>query len=375
MGHVKSLAVFNNKGGVGKSTLTFHLAHALKELKKKVLLVDLDPQCNLTLYGLEMEQIHKIWEAEDPFITSPGFAESRKRITEGDFDKLNGSPRTVHYLLKPIEEGTGDLKTLPPPHKLANGLDVLPGRLTLHMYEEKVASRWSDIYRGDPLAIRTATGIRNLIEQYATIHSYDFALIDTSPSLGSLNKVAISTVDAFLVPCLPDVFSLYGVRNIGASLADWSNQFQIIQRLLSDEKRGLFPTEFVKFLGFTIFNARKYTGSTPWDLAQAHYNYAQQIPATIEEFIPTSTRADLPAALLKEPVGGMAVMHSHNTLPTMAQKYKCPIWEVPTHVPLELDDQGTIGGNRKQYEATRGRYLEFAEALLERVQAVFGGGT
>ncbi len=374
MSKVKSLAIFNNKGGVGKSTLTFHLAHALKEMNKKVLLVDLDPQCNLTLYGLEMERIHEIWEAEDAFINSPGFAESRKRIPEKDFDKLNGEVRTVHYLLKPIEEGTGELKALPPPHKLENGLDLLPGRLTLHMYEEKIASRWSDIYRGDPLAIRTATGIRSLIEHYATIHGYDIALVDTSPSLGSLNKVAISTVDSFLVPCLPDVFSLYGIRNIGASLSEWSNQFAIIHRLLSDEKRGLFPSEFVKFLGFTVYNARKYTGKPPWDLAQAHYNYAQQIPGTIEEFIPKSVRADVPPEVLKKPVGETAVMHSHNTLPSMAQKYKCPIWKVPAHAPLDAEDQSTVSGNRMQYEATRERYLEFAAAVLERLKAVFGDG-
>lgn len=65
---MKIISVFNNKGGVGKTTLTFHVAHALSEMGYKILLIDADPQCNLTICSLDQEYIHKIWEMEDPFI-------------------------------------------------------------------------------------------------------------------------------------------------------------------------------------------------------------------------------------------------------------------------------------------------------------------
>ena len=81
------------------------------------------------------------------------------------------------------------------------------------------------------------------------------------------------------------MFSLYGIRNIGNSLSIWKKQFETIFHLLSNEKRSHFPDDFVKFLGFTIYNARKYTGSNDWDLATAHFNFAQQIPTTIETYI------------------------------------------------------------------------------------------
>ena len=49
---MKILSVFNNKGGVGKTTLTYHVANALAEMGYKVLMIDADPQCNLTIYAL-----------------------------------------------------------------------------------------------------------------------------------------------------------------------------------------------------------------------------------------------------------------------------------------------------------------------------------
>ena len=70
---VKTISVFNNKGGVGKTTLTFHLAHALAEQGRRTLLIDLDPQCNLTIYGMDQDALHAIWKAEDAFIAAVSY--------------------------------------------------------------------------------------------------------------------------------------------------------------------------------------------------------------------------------------------------------------------------------------------------------------
>lgn len=360
------ISVFNNKGGVGKTTLTFHLGHALASLGYRTLFVDLDPQCNLTIYSLAMETIDRLWSMEDRFIDI-GFESSKRQMTEKDFASLNATPRSIHYVLKPTEEGTGDVMTTPPPQNISRNLDIVPGRITLHMYEEKVASRWSDVYRGEELAIRTITRIRSLIQSHITTRNYDYVLVDTSPSLGALNKVAITTVDAFLIPCLPDLFSLYGIKNIGRALSDWSAQFKILETLLSEEKRQLLPKNPVGFLGFTIFNAKKYSGSTPWNLAQAHYNYALKIPPTITEHIPDSVRHSLSPEILAMPIGGMATMHSHSTLPSMAQKYHVPMWEVPDHDALESSDRGTVSGNRSRYTETHAAYRTLAKDVIHRI--------
>jgi len=369
---VQLISVFNNKGGVGKTTLTFHLAHALAELGKKVLLVDLDPQCNLTIYCMPVDSIQAIWDAEAAYIDEPGFGETRKSVTAKEFKALCAKTRTMHFLLKPAEEGTGELDMLPPPLALSKNLDLLPGRLTLHMYEEMVARRWSEAFVGQPLALRTLSEIRRLIHEYAELHGYDYAVLDTSPSLGPLNKVILSTVDAFLVPCAPDLFSLYGVRNIGNSLTRWQAEFKTLYSLIAPSRRPHMPPEFVRFLGYTIYNAKLRTGSSKWDMAIAHYNYAKQIPDVISEHVPADLSAGISKRSLKQPIGETAVMHTHNTFPAHAQKYHCPMWRLPGKFDLDPEDDATIRPNTQRYKDTKDAYQKFAKAVLMRLDQTEG---
>jgi len=365
---MKVISVFNNKGGVGKTTLTYHIAHAISEMGQKVLIIDADPQCNLTIYALAQETIHQIWEAEDPFIDE-GFEASKKKMSSEEYAQLISSPRSLHFLLKPTEEGTGDLEKSPPPARLTDRLDIIPGRLTLHLYEEKIASRWTDIYRGEPLAIRTITKIRSLAEEYAKIYNYDYVIVDTSPSLGSLNKIIISTVDGFFVPAFPDLFSLYGIKNIGKALSSWRDEFDIVYQLISEEKRHSFPEQFVTFLGYTIYNAKKYSGQNrQWDLAQAHLDYAIQIPQTIRENIAETMRNHLDDHLLATPIGETSVMHTHNTFPSMAQYYQQPMWKVPNIENPEREHINTLNGSKPQYLETKNSYVVFCNDLISRIK-------
>lgn len=364
---MKTISVFNNKGGVGKTTLTFHLAHALAALGKKTLLVDLDPQCNLTILALKEEEIHDIWKVEDDFIDD--FQRTRDALSADRFREIATSTRSIHFILKPTQDGAEEIQGLCPPRHLATNLDLLPGRLTMHLYEDKIAARWSDVYQGDPHAIKIVTRIRQMAIAYAEQYGYDFVIMDTSPSLGTLNRVVISTTDCFLIPCAPDMFSLYGIRNIGNALGIWKKQFDVIYQLLSHEKRKSFPEQFVRLLGFTIYNAKKYAaGLNELDLAAGHFNYAIQIPGAIDRFIPQDVRQHLPNRVLAAPIGGKAIVHTHNTFPAMAQKYHVPMWEVPSQ-HLELRDS-TVQGNRAAYEKTKEAYVLFAKAFLERVASL-----
>lgn len=367
---MKIISLFNNKGGVGKTTLAYHMSCALAEMGKRVLMMDLDPQCNLTLFGLSEDRLFDIWNSENALIED--FENALAQMTQEEIKDCLDNPHTIHFLLKPIEDGQSEFPMLPPPIPLRQNLYLIPGRLTINQYESVISERWSDVYRGDALAVRTITRIRSICEEYATRNGFDFVIIDTSPSLGVLNKTIISTVDGFMIPASPDMFSLFGIRNIGSSLRLWKKEFDIIYSLLSETKRKRFPERFVRFLGYTIYNAKKYAGNAnPWDLAQAHYNYAMQIPWMIRSFIPEEVREHLTEDFVESPIGGVSVMHTHNTLPAMAQKYKCPLWAVPDVPNLDESDSNTINVNKNtSYYPTREKYFDFAEAFMERVQTL-----
>lgn len=363
------ISIFNNKGGVGKSTLAYHTAYALSEQGIKTLMIDLDPQSNLTLHCIKPEVLEQLWLEEEPFIEDFQSALLDSKLSYQDF---LSTPRSIHCLLKPIEDGVFESTSVGQVFEVNPNLGLIPGRLSLHKYEDKIAKSWSDAFMGEPQALRLLTSIRNICLEARDKHGYKIAIIDTSPSLGMLNRVIISTSTGFFVPCMPDMFSTFGLTNIGQSLRLWKSQFDTMYKLLPEKKRSIFPTQFVKFLGYTIYNAKKYEGRNPLDLATAHYSYVQKIPAVIKTHIPQECYEEFEPEEIMQPIGGKSVIHSHNTLPSMAQKYRTPIWLVPESDELTPEDKATVSGNRQTYLNKQNSYKEFAEHLLSRLGSIEG---
>lgn len=370
---MKIISVFNNKGGVGKSTLSFHLGKALGLMGKKVLFVDLDPQCNLTISAMRERELEKIWQEEDAYIDD--FEDAKKNKEK--FSRIMSETRSIHFLLKPAEDGVNDIESLPPAKSIGDNVYMIPGRLSIHQFENRISERWSGLYQSDNLSIRTITYIRRLCERYADILGIDFVLVDTSPSLGILNKTIISTVDGFIIPAQPDMFSLYGIRNIGNSLESWGKELNVIYRLISEEKREKFPKKFVQFLGYTIYNAKKYDGDNEYKLADAHYSYAKRIPQIINQYIKEDNKVKIDD--INMPIAGGAIMHTHNTYPSVAQALKCAIWEVPDvftklqQAESEYLKEQMIDVNRGsfgRYREIKDKYIEFAKAFIERTEAL-----
>lgn len=372
--NMKIISVFNNKGGVGKSTLSFHLGKALGLMGKRVLFVDLDPQCNLTISAIREGELEKIWQEEDAYIDD--FEDARRKNPE-DFSRIISETRSIHFLLKPSEDGVNDIESLPPAKCVGDNVYMIPGRLSIHQFENRISERWSGLYQSDNLSIRTITYIRRLCERYADMLNVDFVLVDTSPSLGILNKTIISTVDGFIIPAQPDMFSLYGIRNIGNSLELWGKELNVIYRLISEEKREKFPKKFVQFLGYTLYNAKKYEGDNEYQLADAHYSYAKRIPQIINQYIKEDNKVQIDD--INMPIAGGAIMHTHNTYPSVAQALKCAIWEVPdvfTRLqqtePEYLKEQmiDVNRGSFGRYREIKDKYIEFATAFIERTEAL-----
>lgn len=361
---MKTISIFNNKGGVGKTTLSFHLAHALSEMGKRVLMIDADPQCNLTLYSLPQEKIIKIWDQEDSYIEDFKYAvENQKSL-----DVFNDA-RSLHFYLKPAEDGVESIhEESAKPVRLRDNLHLVPGRLSFHSFEERLVFNWQGIFSENPVSIRLATSIRSLAHRLDEFNSYDYGIIDTSPSLGRLNRLIISTSDVFVIPCTPDLFSLYGIKNIGSALASWQDEYSKLRTVLKPRNLEKFPKRSAEFAGYVIVNARKRSDSAnEWQLSKAAYRYAQQIPSYIEQFIP---KANQPSDELAPPIGGTSLMHSHATMPSVSQNHHVPMWDVPNRTRTRDDDYFSIQASKTSYSATLRKYKEFASDLMDRIQSI-----
>jgi cellulose biosynthesis protein BcsQ len=231
------IAIFNHKGGVAKTTMTFHIAWMLASLGKRVMVVDCDPQCNLT--GIFLGEV----DAEDyPFESvSP---QKPRNIRDAVRPAFDSRP----YLI----EAT-DLFEAP----LRKGLFLLPGHVGLAEYESQLAvahemSNTLFALQNIPGALRYAiekTGIQNKI---------DIALVDMSPSLGALNQNLFMTSNAFIIPMAPDLFSSMALRSLARILpkwAEWGRKAAANSILKSADYP--FPDSSPKYLGSSVQNFRK----------------------------------------------------------------------------------------------------------------------
>lgn len=158
-----TIALFNNKGGVGKTSLVYHLAWMFADQGIKTLAVDLDPQANLSACFLTEEELEHYWP-------------------DGDH------PETIHGVIQPILRGTGDIAK-PTVADLGDNLGLLVGDLGLSRFEDKLSDAWSRCHSQDEAAFRATTAFHRLIEA-GSFWGAELALIDIGPNLGAINRPA-----------------------------------------------------------------------------------------------------------------------------------------------------------------------------------------
>ncbi len=197
---VPVLTFFNNKGGVGKTSLVYHLAWMYADLGLNVVAADLDPQANLTGMFLDEERLEVLW------------AES-------------GPRRTIYGALQPLLEGTGDVRS---PHleRPEEGLSLIVGDLKLSSAEEELSSQWPACLDRQPRAFRVISALWRIIQMAANASDARIILVDVGPNLGALNRAVLVATDHVLVPLAADLYSLQGLRNLGPTLRSWRSEWE-----------------------------------------------------------------------------------------------------------------------------------------------------
>ena len=195
---MKTIAFFNNKGGVGKTSLVYHLAWMFGELERRVVAVDLDPQANLSGMFLNENRISELWTTQT----------------------------TINGDIAPLFEGTGDIAERPHLEKVTEKIGLLASDLALSRREDELSAQWPKCLDGDQRAFRVMTAFTRLIAQAGKHFEAELALVDVGPNLGAINRAALIASDYVVVPLAPDLFSLQGLRNVGPTLRTWRTAWQ-----------------------------------------------------------------------------------------------------------------------------------------------------
>lgn len=207
---MKIVSFFNNKGGVGKTTLTGNIASFFSlELRKKVLIIDCDPQCNITQYILGDEKtINLYWPQGGP--------------------KTSGKSRTIMDIVQPIVDGDATVSMNVKPIAASGnrfGVDLLPGDPRFSLFEDQLSQAWNEIPSGKAGGFRVSNWLRSYLA--AIRDDYDVAFVDVSPSLGAINRSVLLSCDNFITPLGADAFSLLGVRNISRWISTWTEYYRV----------------------------------------------------------------------------------------------------------------------------------------------------
>ncbi|OHB19619.1 MAG: hypothetical protein A2854_02805 [Parcubacteria group bacterium RIFCSPHIGHO2_01_FULL_56_18] len=327
----KKLIFVNNKGGVGKTTLAFNCAVSLAKRGYKTVLVDLDPQCNLSRLALGEEYYLKHL-----------FSETEK---------------TVYDVLRGVIEGGSDIdlavKFLPV--KADSNLSLLKGDINLSLYEGLLATAYGQAASGQPIGYFQTSAIDRFLREKGLSEEVDIFIIDTSPSLGILNQTILLGADYFVVPMLPDAFSVQGIENLGTIYERWKVQWRNTAKALA----GNTETKFVLqgdplFVGY-IVNSYNVYGKQP---IADHRAWMEKIPERVRTYLSEKhCRNGLVEASWKNP---LQIIQDYGRIPAKCQELGVAIFELDP--ALVADNQQ---GTKENIEKSKEEFSGLADSLLK----------
>ncbi len=328
---MKTIAFFNNKGGVGTTSMVYHLAWMLQDLGHNVLAVDLDPQSNLTSIFLDETKLENLWP-------------------EGKH------PETILGAVEPLIESLGDIQT-PTPIPIAPGLWTIAGDLGLSTFEDRLSDAWGKCLDDKaPIAgdgFRVVTAFYRLMKSAAEQCGSELVLFDVGPNIGALNRAALVAADFVVIPLGADVFSLQGLRNLGPTLRDWREGWAT--RTKGKVPAGLtLPSGRMQPLGYVLLNP-SVRENRP---VKSYLRWANRIPATYSKEILGETQ--YPRAAGDDP-NQLAMLKHFKSLMPMAQDARKPMFHLTAA-------DGAIGGHASAVRDCGDQFRDLANRILNLLE-------
>ena len=324
---MRIIAFFNNKGGVGKTTLVYHFSYMLAEQGYRVLAVDLDPQANLTSMFLDDDSLTAIYEKD---INRPTLMES----------------------IKPLNKGLGDIKPAHI-HEISDRIGLLAGDLELSMFEDKLSDNWGKCVDKDEAAFRIVSSFYRIIKKAGLTFTADFVIVDVGPNFGAINRATLIGADYIVVPMAADLFSLQGLKNLGNRLETWHEEW--IERLSKNPEPSLqLPEGKMYPLGYVVMQ-HGIKESRP---VKSYLAWANKIPSIFRHFV-LKEKGNTTASIDEDEYCLALLKHYHSLIP-MAMEARKPIF-------LLKPSDGAIGAH---LGAVRSSYLDFELLTFEIISHI-----
>lgn len=320
------IAFFNNKGGVGKTSLVYHLSWMYADLGLNVLASDLDPQANLTASFLEDERLEEFWP-------------------DGEHSK------TIYGCIEPLLRGVGDIAENPYVEEIDERIHLILGDLALSRFEDELSQQWPYCLDGKERAFRVESAFWRVMKRIIDKSNIDIALIDLGPNLGSINRSILVAADYLVVPMVPDLFSLQGLKNLGPSIREWRNGWQ--ERLKKNPAKDLkLPKGQMAPIGYVIMQHAEKMGRP----VRAYKRWAERIPSVYSEEI----LGEEPGSIKRTTNGNrLGLIKHYRSLMHMAQEAHKPIFHL-------LPADGAIGSHQKGVHEARDNFAQVALEIANR---------
>jgi chromosome partitioning protein len=319
------VAFCSTLGGVGKTTLVYHVAWKLADMGFRVLAADLDPQANLTESFLDEDELEEIWP-EPP------------------------APRpTIFAALKPLIQGTGDIEDTQALH-VNPYLDLIPGDIALSSFEDEFSAQWSNCLVGQPRAFRVTSAFWRILQRAASRSGAQVILMDLAPNLGAINRAALISADFIVFPLIVGPFSLLGLRHLGDSVREWRGDWKI--RLEKNPEPSLdLPKGDMASAGYIILQ-HEVRLDRP---VQVYARRMARIPLEYAE----SVLGVEPNATDPEDPNQIAVLKDYRSLMLMAHEARKPIFHLK---PAD----GALGAHLTAANAAGKEFEALARELMSR---------
>ena len=319
---MKVIAFFNNKGGVGKTTLVYHLAWMYSELGFSVVAADLDPQANLSAIFLSEDRLEQLWP-------------------DGDH------PDSILGAVSPILRGLGDIKE-PHVEQISANLGLVVGDLGLSSFEAKLSSAWPACLDRDESAFRTESAFYRTLLFAFEKRNADLALIDVGPNLGAINRAAIIAANFVVFPLAPDLFSLQALRNIGPTLRAWSKAWQDRMDRRPDDPHLWLPDADIGSAGYIVMQHAVRSGRP----VKAYQKWIERIPHVYRREV--VNQPEVSVSSTEDDAECLATLKHYRSLMAMAHEARKPMFH------LKAAD-GALGGH---IHAVQDCYRDFEKLAL-----------